>query len=328
MLLRRLRRVGGSACPKDWTPWLRTGLAGWGARPAALRGSRGGTRARMPCVGGAHSTRAKCSGQRASACRRCAAQDLRGGATGARQRWRRLGRGERLRCRGRVGAASTAAFAEDLPAVTRQRDVRPAAQPVQGAGVAQAPHPRAVLLRPTRVALTAVEQHRGPYRSAAPQIVRDDPAQLREQHIAEHPAVGRGRAAYERGARPQPFVRVEHGDDSGRRLRGWCRACRPLTTSRGRATVGSRRRPIPRVRASGWRKRRTSTPLPRPERIRRSRSSLRLRAHTAGEVGFLGARTAAKPYRIGGRAVRERTSILPVELECGNEQLRPPTVIR
>jgi hypothetical protein len=38
----------------------------------------------------------------------------------------------------------------------------------------------------------------------------------------------------------------------------------------------------------------------RTERVRRSRSSLRLRAHTAGGVGFGGARTAAEPYRSTG----------------------------
>jgi hypothetical protein len=72
----------------------------------------------------------------------------------------------------------------------------------------------------------------------------------------------------------------------------------------------------------------TSTWMPRrTERIRRSRSSLRLRAHTAGEVGFGGAHTAAEPYRITDEPCGERTSILPVEPECGNEQLGPPTDI-
>jgi hypothetical protein len=67
---------------------------------------------------------------------------------------------------------------------------------------------------------------------------------------------------------------------------------------------------------------------PRTERIRRSRSSLRLRAHTAGGVGLGGAHAAAEPYRITGEPCGERTSILPVELGCGNEQLGPPTVFR
>ncbi|CAM5246466.1 Ribonuclease HII [Streptomyces tendae] len=40
--------------------------------------------------------------------------------------------------------------------------------------------------------LTAVEQHGGAHRSAASQIVRDDPAQLGEQRVAEHRIRRRG----------------------------------------------------------------------------------------------------------------------------------------
>ncbi len=66
--------------------------------------------------------------------------------------------------------------------------------------------------------LTAVEQHGGAHRGAAPQIVRDDTAQLGEQGVAEHPSVGRGAATAERGAGTQPFVGIEYGHDRGRRL--------------------------------------------------------------------------------------------------------------
>lgn len=80
---------------------------------------------------------------------------------------------------------------------------------------------------------------------------------------------------------------------------GRCLACSPLTTSRGLRSRESRLRPTPRVRACGllsWWKRRTgrqtSTWMPRgTEQIRRSRSSLRLRAHTAGGRSDLGERT-------------------------------------
>ncbi|MGX1154187.1 hypothetical protein RKD39_001765 [Streptomyces albogriseolus] len=111
------------------------------------------------------------------------------------------------------------ALTQNLPAVTGQRDVRTAAQPVQGAGVPQPPHPGSVLLRPAGVALTAVEQDGSAHRGAAPQVVRDDPAQLGQQRVAVQPAVGGGGAPRERRARPQAFVRVEHGDDRGRRTR-------------------------------------------------------------------------------------------------------------
>ncbi|GHD88730.1 hypothetical protein GCM10010508_25890 [Streptomyces naganishii JCM 4654] len=40
-----------------------------------------------------------------------------------------------------------------------------------------------------------------------------------------------------------------------------------------------------------------------------------------------GAHTAAEPYLITAEPCGERTSILPVELGCGNEQLRQPTHI-
>ncbi|GAA2511759.1 hypothetical protein GCM10023100_20540 [Actinocorallia cavernae] len=44
----------------------------------------------------------------------------------------------------------------------------------------------------------------------------------------------------------------------------------------------------------------------------------------SGRGGIRGPRTAAKPNRITDRPCGERISILPVELECGNEQLGPP----
>src|SRR2546423_15624344 len=75
--------------------------------------------------------------------------------------------------------------------------------------------------------------------------------------------------------------------------------------------------------------RQTWTWMPqRTERIRRSRSSVRLRAHTAGGVMFRGAHAAAEPYRTTDEPCGERTSILPVELGCGNEQLGPLTETR
>ncbi|GHJ00039.1 hypothetical protein TPA0906_19040 [Streptomyces olivaceus] len=42
-----------------------------------------------------------------------------------------------------------------------------------------------------------------------------------------------------------------------------------------------------------------------------------------GQGRIRGAPTAAKPCQITDGPCGERTSILPVELECGNEQLRP-----
>ncbi|GHB18381.1 hypothetical protein GCM10010377_05130 [Streptomyces viridiviolaceus] len=46
-----------------------------------------------------------------------------------------------------------------------------------------------------------------------------------------------------------------------------------------------------------------------------------------GRGRIRGARTAVKPCRITDEPCGERTSILPVELGCGNEQLGPTTVI-
>src|SRR5690606_24664542 len=58
------------------------------------------------------------------------AQGLRGAAPGARGAGRGLGPGDRLGGRTGAGAAAAAALAGDLRAVTRQRDVRAAAQSV------------------------------------------------------------------------------------------------------------------------------------------------------------------------------------------------------
>lgn len=105
------------------------------------------------------------------------------------------------------------ALAQHLPPAMGQRDVRAAPKAVQRAGVSQTPHPRPVLLRPSLVPLAAVEQYRSPDGRAASQIVRDDPAQMRQQRVTELPAVRGYGAAGERRAGREAFLMVEYGDD-------------------------------------------------------------------------------------------------------------------
>lgn len=296
---------------------------------------RGAPRGRGPYV---RDVRPK-SGARASPCAPPsasghAAQDLRGGAAGAWQLRRRLGRGERLRRGVRVRSASAAPLAEHLPAVARQRDVRPAAQPVQSAGVTQAPHPRPVLLRPTRVAVTAVEQHSGAHgvrRRRSCGITRRSWASSVFRNI--QPSAGAGRRVNEALARSR---------SSGSRTAtiavaglGRCRECSPLTTSRGLRSSG-----MPASAHSAGSSRRARgvadaadksaddvdaaedganpkvTVLPSATRPYGGRGRIRGSAH----------RNSALPVN-GGEPCGERTSILPVELGCGNEQLGPPTRI-
>lgn len=170
-------------------------------------------------------------------------------------------------------------------------------------------------------------------RGAAPQVA-DDTAELREQRVAEHPAVRRGRAARERGTRPYALVYVEDGHDRGSRpwavpgvqstddlagttqqrdARGGPSAGSSMR-ARGLADAADRSADVDTDAAEDGANPKV-TVLPSATRPHCGRGRNR------------GAHTAAEPYRITDEPCGERTSILPVEPECGNEQLGPPTVI-